>query len=358
MDAVWKAIHTIVTRPERKRQVARRLVELLDSLLGASVAAAESRLLALNLSREELLEVESQIEGLKTTLRLSLDAVEACEARLLNRLHPALDRAAAATIHDLEREIEESNKWSGVEDCLSWIQGHALSAHLRANSRGIEQILTEELERLDKELEDLANTAIQRIEHQVALKSGSGAALMFNLSRNLLREGGGSLIAGALRGLGGVGGIAAGTGNLVKMVVSRTGKLVGKRFSREIFDSIGRAFTKRSVEAARLGLAVVLEGIFFVIEAQFWQGQLKGKLREVILGWQREVAKDLFDQQVPSIIEANRKGVRELYEPLLAEPLRWRELRLAEQASTHTDLKLHLSALEELKTALSTFMET
>ena len=242
-------------------------------------------------------EIDATIAGLEATLPRLVDT-------LIERVKPII-----------EAEIITSDKWLGHADCAEWIAGHCLPFNVRAIGRAIEDHIAVEIEALNRRLEEIANTAIAELDKNVSMR-GEDPARRFalNMISTLGQRLAGRAINSMLRGFGGVGGAAAGAGNLVKMMVSRAGRLFGKTFSREIYTQIGRTFSKKMLERLNIAAQVVIEVVSFVREAMIWQDNLIKSSHEALDQWRSEVVKDLLEQHIPQIRQANHDIIAALYD--------------------------------------------
>lgn len=116
-----------------------------------------------------------------------------------------------------------------------------------------------------------------------------------------------------IKNLGGVGGIAAGTGNLVKMALSRGGRLFGKTFSKEVYTQIGKTFTKKMMQRLNIVLTILIEGLDFVIQANKWQNKLFSNAEKSITKWREEVEIELQSVMLSEYSIANKKLLKEIY---------------------------------------------
>jgi hypothetical protein len=123
----------------------------------------------------------------------------------------------------------------------------------------------------------------------------------------------GNSINAMLRSLGGVGGVAAGAGNLAKMAVSRIGQLFGQTFSKEVYNQIGRTFSKKMVERLAIAAAVLIEVVSYINRATSWQDDLIKKLKEIMNEWREEITADLLNSHIPDIRSSNLNIIEDLY---------------------------------------------
>ncbi len=318
-EAMWRDVKEIVIAPERQAVVAQKLEQMLRQLLQETDDALERRQLRAEASESETEEIRQQLEMVSEARDQSMEAVTRSTERLSARVEPAMRRGAEQMLSRLIKEVDDSNKWLEKEGCAAWLTEHAMPFEAKRAARIVEGLIDEELQRLDRELEDIANTTVERLERSVEVRSDAAKRFAINLGRAIVQRVGGAAISSALKGLGGVGGMAAGTGNLVKMVVSRAGRLFGKTFSREVYNQIGRTFTKRAVQRLAGALQIVIEVVVYVVDSKRWQTKMKKELEKAVEDWRDEVLKDLRSKTIVKIEDANRKLVRSIYDDLLDE---------------------------------------
>ena len=129
----------------------------------------------------------------------------------------------------------------------------------------------------------------------------------------------GELASSAVKSVSGVGGMATGVGNLVKMGVKHLGRMFGKTFGREVYTNIGKIFTKKAVQTMSACLQVAVELAFFAWDACHWQSELKEKLRETVGNWRSEVVSEIDKSMVEDYRKSNYASVRDCYKELVAD---------------------------------------
>lgn len=317
--ALWNRVVAIVAAPERQRAVEQTLVSALRELIDDADQALERRDLILTANQADVEMIEGQLRSLQVARTRSLDAVHEAAERMRSQLPASLERLAAGIKSNLNQDIEGSDKWLGRDECLAWLSAHAMPFEVRQAARSIEGSISVELQELDRRLAAIANTAVQKIRQSIHLRSEASRRFAENLARVVAQRLGGAGISALSRAFGGVGGAAAGAGNLVKMLVSRMGNLIGKTFSRQVFNQIGRTFTKRALSRLNVVTTVLIEVGVFVIEAQRWKGSLVAKVHEAVDGWAHDVRKELFEDYLPKIHANNVLSVCAIYDPLVEE---------------------------------------
>jgi hypothetical protein len=257
-----------------------------------------------------------------------------------------------------EVTVDQSNKWLGSDECAQWISSHELPFGVRHIGKAIEYEIWTELDRLDRELNEIANTAVQKVQNDVHVKSDATERFTENLVRTVLERAGGAAIQSLLRGVGGVGGVAAGAGNLVKMVVSRAGNIVGKTFSREVYESIGRTFTKKALGRLTVATQVIIELGTYLLHVKRWQGKLKTRICDSMDMWRDDTICEVLNQHLPEIEQRNLLGIGGIYDDLLhvekeaiqagAEKITRRRHALRSRANALSSMLQKLSSIKEI----------
>jgi hypothetical protein len=284
-------------------------------------AALEREEAGLSANPDEREAIEHAMAITRSAHARSLREIDETMTRLEAALPRLVEKLTEAAMRRIEADIMASNKWLGYTDCAQWISGHCLPFEVRQIGRAIENHATVEMEDLNRRLEDIVNTAVAELDKTVALRLGDPVSKFVNsLATTLTQRAAGNAANSMLRGLGGAGGAAAGAGNLAKMAVSRIGKLFGKRFGREVYNQIGRVFTKKMLERLNVALTVIVEVAGFVYEAQVWQRKLLALSREAVGEWRDVVGNDLRDEHLPRMRQGNWDIIEALYGDLEAQP--------------------------------------
>lgn len=314
---VWDAVAAVVSDPVNIETVHSRLLQLLQDLLDEIEERLIRREIELSADEDDMRAIAEQKEALANARDQSLAAVDRLGSRLVTQLPKTLVRAVPKLNDQMSAEIFSSDKWLGAQDCAEWIAGHALPFAAREATRSIEEQIALELQELNRELEDIANTAIDKIVRQVHIKSDAPRRFAKNLADTLLKRFMGAGVNNILRGFGGVGGAAAGTGNLVKMAVSRIGKAFGKTFEREIYNQIGKTFTKETLKKLNVVISIITEVVGYLYHVKTWQDKFYDKVSEGVNSWEKEVSADILKDTIPKLIEANKKSVHACYDDLI-----------------------------------------
>lgn len=330
---LWDEVYSRAFDPAVLRDVQVRLERALLAVVNEVDAALEREEAGLVASPDELAAMQATIDLAEKAKSESLHEVDCTINALQTALPRLIEKLTSAAEVEIAGEIEASETWLGYSDCAESLAAHRLPFEIRGIGRKVEEHLAIEMEALNRRLEEIANTAIAEIDRTVTLHDGDSVGqFLLSVSTTLGQRLAGNMIDGVLRGLGGVGGAAAGAGNLAKMAVSRTGRLFGKVFGREVYDQIGRIFTKKMLERLNVALMVVVELVTFTYEAQTWKDKLIEKSRIAVQEWKDATLNDLHAEQLPRIRQANRDVIAALYDDLKlqAAPDADRGARLAE----------------------------
>lgn len=310
---LWNRINSIINDPLTMQEVNNNLLLLLNSFINDMITSVNSKISYNVLAKSDIDNLKDKQSILNHSYIKSNNLVKSYSEKLRNILNPSIEEVSKRILMKIEKDILSSNKWLGRDDTYAWITGHALPNNLKSEAEEIQRLISNELERLDKELKDIANNAIKKIEHKKEIITTTEYDILNNAFNRFARKTAGKYISRYLVRLGGRGGIAAGSGNLVKMSVKRIGKLFGKKFSRPVYAKIGRIFTKKFIGKLNVALLVAIEGIDFLVESSRWKKKLIKAVRKSINEWKDEVKKDVFDNIIPSIEKENIDIVESIY---------------------------------------------
>ena len=346
---LWNIVANEISTPANLLSVQKRLYQLLVELTIEVIKHVERQEIRLSAEASELHNINEQVLYLESARDQSLTAVQHMADRLDSQLPKTVERLSKGLKKKMAEEIFMSNKWLGAQECAEWITGHAMPFSVRESAFSVEEQISRELEMLDRELEEIANTAVNRIRSFVHVKSDAPRRFAENLAGMVLKRIAGSAIQNVLRGLGGVGGAAAGAGNLVKMAVSRIGRAFGQTLGREVYTGIGKAFTKRALQKLNVVLAVVVEAVTYFHDVKTWQNKLNKKVKEAIDAWAIDVTEDLRLSQIPAIQSANGSSVRLIYDDLIKNEFK-------DDSHDSADMKKHLEEVLHMKDVLQALL--
>uniref|UniRef100_A0A7V3J9A0 Dynamin N-terminal domain-containing protein n=1 Tax=candidate division CPR3 bacterium TaxID=2268181 RepID=A0A7V3J9A0_UNCC3 len=314
VDQLWDLVHELATSPEQMQAVRKRLLSLAENLREQAEANVRRGLELIDMGRSGEDEIRSEIEALRNAEEKSIKVVSDTFKSLSSILPLELRRHCELLLKDLERDIDSTDKWLGKDSCVAWIKDHAMPFGVKHIARSIEEHLVTEMERLDHELEEIANTAIEGIQYRAAkLRSDEATRLAQSLAIRFTKRISGAALTSVLRSFGGACGPAAGAGNLSKMAVKRIAGVFGKRLSREVYNQIGRTFTKRALQRLNFIIAVVIEAVLVIIDANRWQKKLKESVQKAMEDWRIQTENELIKELLPEYQMQNEKAVHDIY---------------------------------------------
>lgn len=318
-SALWSRVTEIVLDDNRISAVEDKLRLLLIELIEEADSVALNRVLSLASEDSARAEVEQKLSYLVSARAESCELVEKRMQSIERMLPKLLDRELATMARSLCNEIDKSDRWLGADDCGKWIAGHAFEFECRRIGKSLETFLLSELDKLNDELEEIANTAVKKIQAFVRVKDSTKQDLGKKLAGDILQRVGGHAVRGYLSNLGGACGVSAGAGNLAKMVVKRAGGLFGKSFSRQLYDNIGRTFTKKFLQKLNVAVYIIIETIGYLHHVKTWQAKLKKEIPKAIKSWRDEVYEDLIGRQIQEMTDANLNGVHVVYDSIIRD---------------------------------------
>lgn len=310
---LWHQVNTIIQDPSVQEAVDISLLQLLQGFIDELISSVDLMISYHSIRRQDTATLQKQYSILKQAHSKSINAVYSCSRRLNSLLPPSIDQAANNIEKSIVDDIMSSNKWLGKDDTYAWIKGHALPIGMKKEGRAIENLISNELDRLDEELEEIANTAIKEIKRSTKLKTSTETEIFEKELKKMLQRSLAKYIGRSLSKLGGRGGLAAGAGNFAKMAVKRAGKLFGKKFPRPFYTKIGRIFNKKFIAKANIILMAAIEVIDFTVEAHRWKGKLTKAIEKTLTDWKKEIMNDIVNEELPSIEKENLQGVDNIY---------------------------------------------
>jgi hypothetical protein len=273
----------------------------------------------------------------------------------IQRVLPSLLEKNCLTLKEnLKAEILDSNKWTEANLCASYIASHVVPFGIRRITHSAEKYIEETFEEMDQELSEMANKAIEKIQtgaNKVDKPEMSG--LLINIGENLAIQAAKNGMNIFLKNLGGIGGNAAGAGNLIKMLLSKGGKVIGKKFSRDVYSTIGKIFNKGFMKKLNIAILMLSEVFTWVWEAKHWQMKLVKKVDESIDAWFNECCSDLENEMLLTYAESNKKHLAEIYK--IFDEVIEREIGYINQKLTiaqEAELKGYIAILKGYKNEL------
>lgn len=319
-EHLWRKVYDIAFAPERKKEIENRFRTMFASIVEQRIREVNGKIVAAEIGQSNIGDIEAQKVEIAESEKQSIDIVEKYVRRLSSELPKLIKDGAKTLMSRVENETDDSNKWTEASQCSAFVYGHVLPFGTSDVVKNIESYLKDVCCQMDAELDEMANRSIRQLESNAQTVNNPELGRLFaNVGLRVLSRLGGDLTKGAIQGLGGVGGAAAGMGNLAKMAVKKVGSVFGKTFSREVYTNIGKIFTKRCVQTMSVCLQVVVEAGFLVWEANRWQGKLKDDVRKIVKQWEGKVIKEIETAMIPEFRASNLDSVKSCYAVIQSE---------------------------------------
>ena len=306
-EHLWQRASELCNTQERTARTVVRAKEYLDIILREQQLELEGEIHSAQIGEEGIRALYQAKEKLSSFVPAAKSILERYLARLQREMPRVIERERRQVGSSIHSEIYSANKYLDARSCAGFIKAHVAPFGVAQASARINDHAAEIMAQMDKELEEMANKAISSIRNTLNThQEPQISKLLENLALRLGNKIAGETATGMLRSFGGVGGAAAGLGNLAKKVVSKVGHLFGKTFSREVYTQIGKVFTKRLLAALTVVMQVFIDTAAFLWEAHHWQGKLAVCADEMLDQWQ-QAAKSEFLSNLPAIRENNLK---------------------------------------------------
>ena len=316
-NTVWRDVFNITTDEKRTETLLKRGKDSLKNLLDEYQLILNGKIAVAELNEKEEKELREILNDFVSTRDKLIEILN----KYCNRWEKSLPQIIDSRFSDLTElvndNINSANKWLDCNTCSAYIGSHLLPYNLRQISRTVENFLKVELNQMNREMEDMANQAIKKLEQTAgAISSPTVNKILLNLLSKLGMKMMGDTAKSMIAGLGGFGGLASGLGNLVKMGLKRLGGLFGKTFSRQVYANIGKFFTKEMVKKLNVAVTVIIEAGTYIIDSKTWQKKLSKKIVGVVSELNSELSSGTVSDVIENIRNTNLEGINELFEDM------------------------------------------
>ncbi|WP_149847137.1 dynamin family protein [Paenibacillus sp. 37] len=313
---LWNDIHQILEQEERKEALQRAFIAYQDDILLEMKGHVVQRLVAHQMSAEEEQDVLDAMQPLLETEERALERINVVFDKLNGQLAKLFDGAANTIKGKIDIELDDTNKWASKDECIGFVQNHMFPLHVKNETKSISNWIQDELERLDEEIFAMLNTAVVEFEKKVVLKSNLFQPLLVNISNRLAHKAAGNGLNAFFKQFGGAGGAGAGVANAAKKGLKQVGKMFNKTFSRDTHNALASFLKKMgatSTKAVTAAAAVIVEGIFYMIDSLTWQPTLKRHIRKALDTWRDETI-TMVSKDLTQLKEHNMENVRAYFE--------------------------------------------
>lgn len=313
--ALWDHIRTLLQSEHRQASLFKAFRHYQKSLLLDMKQHAEKFLAQTNATEDDKAYLKDALNELLAVEKRAMDKIESEFDKLGGKLGKHFENARNLTARRIEAEVGATNKWVSKDECIGFIQAHLLPLHLKNETKTIANYIQDKLERLDEEIQSMLNTAVVQFETTVDLRAAVYTPMLLNLSNRVAQKAAGAGLNAFFKQFGGAGGAGAGVANAAKTGLKKLGNLFGKTFSRETHNTLAQ-FLKRigatSTRAVTAAAAVIVEGIFYLIDSVTWQSGLIKQVNKALDGWQNETL-DLVGKDLNDLKELNLSNIREYF---------------------------------------------
>jgi len=210
--------------------------------------------------------------------------------KLIAIMPSKMSSAKKSVINAIHQKIDESGKLQQNE-IVAYVNAHMLQFETKKQMDEIRFYIEAKLTDLNKQIEDMLNQCILKIEHTIELNFSVEAA---NVAKGIFKKFTGNALEQSLLGyfkqFAGRGG--TGIANGAKHLLKKIGDFFGHTFTRDTHNKLASTLSRigaTSAKAVGMAVAVVLEIVFITYEAATWQKNLKKKTTEGVEKWHDEV---------------------------------------------------------------------
>jgi hypothetical protein len=284
-DALWDTLENVAMNPGRAQVIARNTCSLAAGLLGQLDQDLRDRLAVMTAKDAELDRIRERIAEIQALEVQAGKAIDAAEAEMAATISLLCRDTRDALWRSIDDAIEEANRFMDASSCSAYVKNHLTPLYIEQGAQSLKRRLWERAEVLGEELDKL-QADLDEIElPQIVIEGPQFASMRDYLARKTVKKSSEEAFKGYLGQLGGAAGPKAGFVNLAKKAVSKAGKLVGKRFSREFYNQMGATLRRLGLNAglavAAIG-AIAIEIAAYLYQVWRWKGQLRGMMQRAL----------------------------------------------------------------------------
>lgn len=297
-DDLWEAVRLEVQSESRKKHIEEVLQDYQVQLLQEAIIPWQKRLTLMKVNEEDIALLQQTIFELENKKIKAKDLIDQTFERLNRQVPQMFEQAKENMDSFLEAEIMETNKWTSSQETVGLIHSHILPRQERIQREVITDFLEVELDKLNNQLEELVNEAIIDFRTKIESISGQFDPIMKNISKLVLQKTSDGALQTFLSIYGGRGGAGAGVANLAKKGLKKVGEVVGKKFSRETHNALASFLKRIGATSARnitIAATILIDSIFYVIEAKRWQGRLIKETKKGTNQWEQNTCAFVID---------------------------------------------------------------
>ena len=191
-------------------------------------------------------------------------------------------------IRDIEAGIDMHGPWTEKDDCLALINGHAFWFQSQRQAAVLADYVSAEVKSLDKQIDELLNTALDSYQREIAKISFKDVELVRNILDNRLNRLAALELESFFLQYAGKGGLKSGVPNAAKAILKKAGEKFDVTFKRETHNALAQFLKRVGANSARgvaAAAAVIVEGVLYVGDVATWKAILRRKAKKKIRKW-------------------------------------------------------------------------
>ncbi|MGI2329331.1 dynamin family protein [Planococcus sp. YIM B11945] len=317
---LWDAVRNEIQSPERQQLVNEVLLNYQIQLIQDIQLEWQKKVVGVRLSDESIQQVQQEIEELKDKQKEAYELIHKTFNGIEMNLKRLFESANYHMGQSISSEIKNANKWTSAEECIGYTSAHLMPRYEKLERRKITDYIDQELTILNEKLNELINQAFINFTKNIEIISNDFEPIIEGFSKKIATKTTDTLLKSFLSKFGGRGGAGAGVANLGKKVMKKAGDLMNKKFTRDQYNQLAKVLKKVGATSTRnltIAVTIVLEGAFYIFEANRWQGRLLKDVQKALNTWQKETIKEV-QSDMAELRQTNIEIVEECFDELIS----------------------------------------
>jgi len=298
---LWEHISKLMQSPQRTTSLESAFDSYIEDLYSSCDSFVRKQYSAALMSEEELQDVLAMEKETANKIRESVNLfIEPTFEQLINGISGQFDMAEKRIHNSICLNIDESKK-TKKDEIVAYTNGHLVPHTIKAETQEIQDHIETVILDLNKKVGDYIQKELIEFNNKVSIRLQTNQDVAIrNLGLVFCKELAQDGLSRYFLLYGGAGGANAGIANAASHMLKKIGDLFGKTFSRETHNQLKHVLAKigaTSAKAMAMAVAVILEGLFIVVDLATWKRKLKGKVKEGLEEWKKNtisaVEKDL-----------------------------------------------------------------
>lgn len=317
---LWDAVRNEIQSPERQQLINEVLLNYQIQLVQDIQLEWQKKVVGVRLSDESIQQVQQEIEELKVKQKEAYELIHKTFNGIEINLKRLFELANNHMCQSISSEIKNANKWTSAEECVGYTSAHLMPRYEKLERKKITDYIDQELTILNEKLNELINQAFINFTKNIEIISNDFEPILEGVSKKIATRTTDTLLKSFLSKFGGRGGAGAGVANLGKKVMKKVGDLAGKKFTRDQYNQLARVLKKVGATSTRnltIAVTIVLEGVFYIFEANQWQERLLKDVQKALNNWQKETIKEV-QSDMAELRQKNIEIVEECFNELIS----------------------------------------